>query len=73
MTIRECIAQIEKIDLEIAKSKGFDRWGLHVLKSNWTNHLIKLIKENKYFENKLVVNQKNTLSNPELLNEQYIQ
>lgn len=63
MTIRECITQIEKIDLEIAKSKGFDRWGLHVLKSNWTNHLIKLIKENNFFENTLVGNQTKTLSN----------
>ena len=63
MTIRECIAQIEKIDLEIAKSKGFDRWGLYVLKSNWTNHLAKLIKENNFFENTLVGNQIRTLSN----------
>lgn len=63
MTIRECIAQIEKIDLEITKSKGFDRWGLYVLKSNWTNHLVKLIKENNFFENTLVGNQIRTLSN----------
>lgn len=58
MTIRECISQIEKIDLEIAKAKGFDRWGLYILKSNWTNHLIKLIKENT-----LVGNQVQSLSN----------
>ena len=45
MTVEECIHQIDVIDLEIAKANGFDRWGLYVLKSNFTDHLIKLIKE----------------------------
>lgn len=46
MTVEECIHQIEKIDLELAKDKNaFDRWGLYVLKSKFTDHLIKLIKE----------------------------
>ena len=59
MTIRGCINAIEDVELQIAKEKsGFDRIGLYILKSTWTNHLIKLIKENNYFENKLVVNQK---------------
>lgn len=48
MTVEECIHQIEVINLELAKEKnGFDRWGLYVLKSNFTDHLIKLIKEMK--------------------------
>ena len=46
MTVEECIHQIEVIDLELAKEKNaFDRWGLYVLKSKFTDHLIKLIKE----------------------------
>jgi hypothetical protein len=46
MTVEECIHQIEVIDLELAKEKNaFDRWGLYVLKSNFTDYLINLIKE----------------------------
>lgn len=46
MTVEECIRQIEVVNLELAKEKNaFDRWGLYVLKSNFTDHLIKLIKE----------------------------
>lgn len=46
MTVEECIHQIEVIDLELAKEKNaFDRWGLYVLKSKFTDLLIKLIKE----------------------------
>lgn len=46
MTIEECIRQIEVVNLELAKEKNaFDRWGLYVLKSTFTDHLIKLIKE----------------------------
>ena len=48
MTIEECIHQIEVVDLELAKEKNaFDRWGLYVLKSKFTDLLIKLIKEMK--------------------------
>ena len=48
MTVEECIRQIEVVDLELAKEKNaFDRWGLYVLKSKFTDHLIKLIKEIK--------------------------
>lgn len=48
MTVEECIHQIEVVDLELAKEKNaFDRWGLYVLKSKFTDHLIKLIKEMK--------------------------
>ena len=48
MTVEECIRQIEVVNLELAKEKnGFDRWGLYVLKSNFTDYLIKLIKEMK--------------------------
>lgn len=48
MTVEECIRQIEVVDLELAKEKNaFDRWGLYVLKSKFTDHLIKLIKEMK--------------------------
>ena len=58
MTIQDCINAIEDVDLQIAKEKsGFDRMGLYILKSTWTNHLIKLIKENDYFENHLIKNQ----------------
>ena len=48
MTVEECIHQIEAVDLELAKEKNaFDRWGLYVLKSKFTDLLIKLIKEMK--------------------------
>lgn len=48
MTVEECIHQIEVVDLELAKEKNaFDRWGLYVLKSKFTDLLIKLIKEMK--------------------------
>lgn len=46
MTVEEWIHQIEVVNLELAKEKNaFDRWGLYVLKSTLTDHLIKLIKE----------------------------
>ena len=46
MTVEEWIHQIEVVNLELAKEKNaFDRWGLYVLKSNLTDHLIKVIKE----------------------------
>jgi hypothetical protein len=62
MTVEECIHQIEVIDLELAKEKNaFDRWGLYVLKSKFTDHLIKLIKEmeDENGLNILCSNQKN--------------
>ena len=62
MTIQDCISVIEDVDLQIAKGKsGFDRIGLYILKSTWTNHLVKLIKENNYFENPLIKNQNELL------------
>lgn len=46
MTVEEWIHQIEVVNLELAKEKNaFYRWGLYVLKSNLTDHLIKVIKE----------------------------
>lgn len=46
MTVEEWIHQIEAVNLELAKEKNaFDRWGLYVLKSTFTDHLIKAIKE----------------------------
>lgn len=62
MTVEECIHQIEVIDLELTKEKNaFDRWGLYVLKSTFTDHLIKLIKEmeDENGLNILCSNQKN--------------
>lgn len=53
MTIQDCINTIEDVDLQIANEKsGLDLMGLYILKSAWTNHLIKLLKEKKIINTK---------------------
>lgn len=49
MTIDDIIEKIEKIDEELSKKENtaFEKIDWYVAKSVWTNHLIKLIKEER--------------------------